>query len=345
MNKITTFGEILLRLSTPDSQRISQSTSFNANYGGAEANVAVALASWGHSVQHITRLPENDLGNVVLQMLKKEEVLVNQIIKGGSRLGLYFLETGAGTRNPQVIYDRSHSAMAEIRPGMIDWNQVLDGVSWFHWSGITSAISQTAADTCLEGIEAATKKGITISVDLNYREKLWKYGKRPAEILPEMLKHCDYIFGGIDAPEKMFGIVPEGKSSTRGELLDTDIISIAEQMTSKFPKAQLFSSTLRWIRNTDHHQLQGMIYAKKEKEFYLSSIYDMPQMIDRIGGGDAFMAGLIHGLIKYSGDYQKITDFATASSVLKHYVHGDVSLAKLSEIENLMSGGTKEVNR
>ncbi len=342
---IVTFGEILLRLSTPLQKRLSQADSFDVIYGGSEINVAVSLACFGNQVSHISRLPENELSESVLQMLSKYSVDTSSIVFGGHRLGIYFLENGAGHRNAKVIYDRAASAMADIKPSMIDWDKAFENANWFHFSGITPAISQSAADTCQEGIEIATKKGITISVDLNFRSKLWQYGKKPADIMPDLVKHCDIIFGGIDAPEKMFGIVPEGKTSTQGELLEEDLISIAAQLMKKFPKAKLFSSTLRWIKTSDHHQLQGMIYSKKGSELYLSSLYDMPKMLDRIGGGDAFMAGLINGLIHFEGDFQKMVDFSTAASVLKHYIHGDFNISNINEVESLITGKSTSIQR
>ncbi|MFN0049026.1 MAG: PfkB family carbohydrate kinase [Cytophagales bacterium] len=333
---ITTFGEILLRLTTPNSFRITQTSAFEAVYGGSEANVSASLAHFGHKVQLITRLPENELSEAVLQTLIKYKVEIDNILKGGTRLGVYFLENGAGHRVAKEIYDRAESAMAEIKPGMVDWDKALENTTWFHWSGITPAISQSAADTCLEAIEVAEKKGIRISVDLNFREKLWQYGTQPSEVMPDMLKHCDIIFGGIDAPEKIFGIVPEDKSSTKGELLETDMISIAEQMLKRFPKTQLFSTTLKWIKNADHHQMQGMIFSKKGGELYLASVYDMPKILDKVGTGDAFMAGLIHGMIHFEDDLQEVVNFATAASVLKHYIHGEVNISTISEIEDLI---------
>ena len=199
---IITFGEILLRLSTPEAGKISQVNGFNAAYGGAEANVAVSLSLLGNEVAHVTRFPENNLSHAAIMSLKKFGINTGKIIWGGSRLGLYYLETGQGLRGSKVIYDRAGSAMAEIKPGMVNWKKAFEGVTWFHFSGITPAISQSAADTCLEALQVAEEQGITVSIDLNFREKLWKYGKRPNEILPELLDYCDIIFGGIDAPEK-----------------------------------------------------------------------------------------------------------------------------------------------
>lgn len=345
MENIISFGEILLRLSTPSQKKIVQSDAFDALYGGSEANVAVSLANLNNKVSFVTCLPQNELGKAAMQSLAKYNVDTNQIVWSGNRLGIYFLENGAGHRNPNVIYDRAGSAIAEVRRGMIPWNELFKSAKWFHWSGITAAISESAADVLLEALEAASKANVTISVDLNYRAKLWKYGKSPSEIMPKLLQYCDVIFGGIDAPETMFGIVPEDKDSTKGELLETDLISIAEQMLKRFPKARLFSSTLRWIKTADHHQLQGMIFAREGGELYLASTYDMPKMLDRIGGGDAFMAGLIHGLIHFKADYQQIVNFATSASVLKHYTHGDFGMASKSDIESLIHGRENAISR
>jgi 2-dehydro-3-deoxygluconokinase len=342
---IHTFGEILLRLSTPSSQKIAQTTCFEAACGGAEANVAIALAQWGHEVAHISRLPDNELGNLAKMSLRKFGVHTSNILKGGNRLGTYYLETGAGLRPSQVIYDRAYSSMAEIQPDMVNWKNILTNTTHFHWSGITPAISLSAANTCLEAIKEASKQNIIVSVDLNFRAKLWQYGKTPFEIMPSLLEHCDIIMGGIDAPEKMFGIVPKGKTSTKCELNEHDLLSIADQMFSKFPKTKLFASTLRWIKSNDFHILQGIIIEKKTSKIFYSRKYEMPQMLDRVGGGDAFMAGFLHGLINNSNDFEKIVNFATASSVLKHYTHGDVVLSKLEDIENLASGGSIAISR
>lgn len=335
-NMVTTFGEILMRLSPPNNLRLTQTSSFDIHFGGSEANVACSLAQLNNVVQHITRLPENPLSQRIIQDLSNQKLITKNILKGGQKLGIHYIEKGAGQRISTDFYDREHSSFAEIKPKMIDWDKVLEGSTWFHWSGITPAISQSAADTCLEAIEVAVKKGITISVDLNYRDQLWNYGKTADQIMPALLQHCDYIFGGIDAPEKIFGIVPEDKTNTKGELLETDIMSIAEQLLKKFPKAKLFSSTLRWTKFSNHQQLQGMIFLRKGGELYLASVYDMPGIIDRTASGDAFTAGLIHGLHESADDMQTIVNFATAAAVLKHYIHGEVNLSSIDEINNLI---------
>ena len=199
MKKVVTFGEIMLRLAPPGFLRFSQTNSFDIIYGGGESNVAVSLANYGIPVSFVTRLPKNDIGECALMEMRKRGVGVDDIIFGGDRLGIYFLETGAVSRGSKVIYDRAHSSIAEIKSGMIDWEKVFEGAGWFHWTGITPALSQGAADACLEAIEAANRNGVTVSTDLNYRKKLWKYGKQPNEVMPALVAGCDIILGNDSA--------------------------------------------------------------------------------------------------------------------------------------------------
>ena len=210
MKKVVTFGEIMLRLATPGYLRFTQANEFTATFGGGEANVAVSLANYGIPVDFVTRLPENDIARSCVMDLRKYGVGTSNIIYGGERLGIYFLETGAVARASKVIYDRANSAVAEIRPGMIDWKKVFEGVQWFHWTGITPALSQGAADACLEAIGVANEMGITVSCDLNYRKNLWKYGQKASEIMPALVEGCDIILGNEEDAEKVFGIKPEG---------------------------------------------------------------------------------------------------------------------------------------
>ncbi|MDX2190179.1 MAG: sugar kinase [Bacteroidota bacterium] len=333
---IVTFGEILLRLSTANSQLISQSKSFDALYGGAEANVACALARWGHQAAFITAIPDNELGFTAMQTLLANNVDTQFIQKTNHRIGMYFLETGVGLRASKVIYDRNNTAFSNITKGQFNWHDIFKYKKWFHFSGISAAISQSTADALLEAVEIASKQGLTISTDINYRSKLWKYGKQPKEVLPELLKYCDIIMGGIDAPEKVFGIVPAGKNTTNIELSDADIQSIFGQLHDLFPKASLFATTLRKVINNNHHTLQGVIY--NNKQLFKSKTIDIPQILDRVGGGDAFMAGLIYGSINFDNNLEKIVNFATSSSVLKHYTFGDVCLSTLEEIEEFSKG-------
>ena len=214
MKRIVTFGEIMLRLATPGYLRFSQANELSATFGGGEANVAVSLANYGMEASFVTRLPENDIAVACVKDLRKNGVLTDHIIYGGERLGIYFLETGAVARASKVIYDRAHSSISEIQPGMIDWDRVFEGADWFHWTGITPAISQGAADVCLEAIRAANRLGVTVSCDLNYRKNLWKYGKRADEVMPALVEGCDIILGNEEDAEKVFGIKPEGFDAT-----------------------------------------------------------------------------------------------------------------------------------
>ena len=235
MKKVVTFGEIMLRLAPPGFLRFSQANSFDVVYGGGESNVAVSLANYGVPVDFVTRLPKNDIGDCAMMEMRKRGVGVDKIIYGGDRLGIYFLEMGAVSRGSKVVYDRSHSAIAEIKPGMIDWNDVFKDCQWFHWTGITPAISQGAADACLEAVKAASEKGITISTDLNYRAKLWQYGGNREAIMTELTSYCDIILGNEEDAEKHFGIHPEGLDVHKHghDVKAEAFLSVCKQMMKK----------------------------------------------------------------------------------------------------------------
>lgn len=337
-NKIVTFGEIMLRLATPDYMRFGQSSVFTATFGGGEANVAVSLANYGLSTEFVTRLPQNDIAHSCVMDLRKYGVGTNHIIYGGERLGIYFLETGAVSRASKVIYDRAHSSVSDIRPGMVNWDEVLKDASWFHWTGITPALSQGAADACMEAIRVANKRGITVSCDLNYRKNLWKYGKTAAEVMPDLVAGCDIILGNEEDFEKVFGIKPEGfdVSTTHGEVNAADFESVCIQMMQKFTRARKIIITLRGSINANHNTWGGVLYA--DGALKQSMRYDITHIVDRVGGGDAFMGGLIYGLITYPADDQKALDFAVAASCLKHTIYGDFNLVTVEEVEKLMGG-------
>nr|WKN36240.1 sugar kinase [Tunicatimonas sp. TK19036] len=334
--KVVTFGEIMLRLATPQFQRFIQATEFEATYGGGEANVAVSLANYGLDPQFVTRLPDNDIGKAALSMLRKYNVGTDHITYGGDRLGIYFLETGAVSRGSKVVYDRAHSALAEIEKGMIDWDKALDGASWFHWTGITPAISQGAADACLEGVQAANAKGIPVSCDLNYRKNLWKYGKTPADVMPDLVAGCDVILGNEEDAEKVFDIHPEGVDVTQGNVEAAAYESVCQQLLEKFPKASKAIITLRGSISASHNSWSGVLYDGKT--LYEAPTYQITHIVDRVGGGDSFMGGLIYGLLTYGDDLQKALNFAVAASCLKHTIHGDFNMVTVSEVEKLMSG-------
>lgn len=338
MKKVITFGEIMLRLAPPNFLRFSQANSFDIIYGGGESNVAVSLANYKVPVQFVTRLPKNDIGDCALMEMRKRGVGTDHIIYGGDRLGIYFLETGAVSRGSKVVYDRAHSAMCEIKPGMVDWKEVFKDSSWFHWTGITPAISQSAADACLEAVKVASEMGVTISTDLNYRAKLWKYDGDRESIMTELTSYCDIILGNEEDAEKHFGIHPEGLDVHKDghDVKAKAFLSVCKQMMSKFPKAKKVITTLRGSISASHNTWAGVLYDGKK--MYETNQYQITHIVDRVGGGDSFMGGLIYGLLKYSEDDQNALDFAVAASCLKHTIKGDANLVTVEEVEKLMSG-------
>jgi 2-dehydro-3-deoxygluconokinase len=328
----------MLRLSPPDFLRFSQASSFDVTYGGGESNVAVSLANYGIPSCFVSRLPDNDLGECALIELRKRGVNTDQIIRGGDRLGIYFLETGAVSRGSKVLYDRAHSAMAEIKPGMIDWNSIFKETSWFHFTGITPAISEEASAACLEAVQIATKMGVTISTDLNYRAKLWKYGGNREAIMTELTSYCDIILGNEEDAEKHFGIKPKNLDITKqGHKINAEAFqSVCKQMMKKFPRAKKVITTLRGSVSASNNTWAGVLYDGKK--IYESPQYQIHPIIDRVGGGDSFMGGLIYGLITYPSNDQKALNFAVAASCLKHTIKGDANLVTIEEVEKLMSG-------
>ncbi len=345
MSKVVTFGEIMLRLATPQYLRFSQADSFSATFGGGEANVAVSLANYGVEVDFVTRLPQNDIAASCVAELRKRNVGVGNIVYGGERLGIYFLETGAVARPSKVVYDRAHSSISTIESGMIDWDKVFEGADWFHWTGITPAISASAAEVCLEACKAANKRGITVSCDLNFRKNLWKYGKSASEIMPALVECCDIILGNEEDAEKVFGIKPEGfdVTATEGKVEASAFRSVCQQLMERFPRAKKVIITLRGSINANHNTWGGVLFDGKT--LYESPRYDITHIVDRVGGGDSFMGGLIYGLREYKDD-QRALDFAVAASCLKHTIYGDFNLVSVSEVENLMKGdGSGRVSR
>ena len=345
MSKVVTFGEIMLRLATPQYLRFSQTDSFSATFGGGEANVAVSLANYGVEVDFVTRLPQNDIAASCVAELRKRNVGVGNIVYGGERLGIYFLETGAVARPSKVVYDRAHSSISTIESGMIDWDKVFEGADWFHWTGITPAISASAAAVCLEACQAANKRGITVSCDLNFRKNLWKYGKSASEIMPALVECCDIILGNEEDAEKVFGIKPEGfdVTATEGKVDSAAFRSVCEQLMERFPRAKKVIITLRGSINANHNTWGGVLFDGER--LYQSPRYDITHIVDRVGGGDSFMGGLIYGLREYKDD-ERALDFAVAASCLKHTIYGDFNLVTVSEVENLMRGdGSGRVSR
>lgn len=321
--RVITFGEIMMRLSAPGQARFTQAQQLDVVYGGSEANVAVSLAQWGVSAEHVTRLPDHDLGEAVLQHLRKYAVATDHITRGSGRLGLYFLENGAMQRAPRIIYDRYDSAFANIQPGTIDWNAIMKEASWFHWTGITPAISRLAAAVCLEAVKAAAAHGVTISADINYRRNLWQYGETPVSIMPELVKSCAVVIGGLTDFRNCLGIdQPNYESGCRAVM-------------QQFPSVKKITYTHRDTMSASHHAIQGIL-INGEKSMK-SPVYDLTHIVDRVGAGDAYMAGLIYGWLHGWSD-EKTVGYAAAACAWKHSVEGDVNLCTVQEIEALMTG-------
>ncbi|MBQ5719722.1 MAG: sugar kinase [Alistipes sp.] len=346
MSKVVTFGEIMLRLATPDYLRFSQAKELTATFGGGEANVAVSLANYGVEVDFVTRLPQNDIAAACVGELRRYGVGVNNIVYGGERLGIYFLETGAVARPSKVVYDRAHSSISTIEPGMIDWESVFADADWFHWTGITPAISASAAEVCLEACRVANRMGVTVSCDLNFRKNLWKYGKTAGEVMPALVECCDVILGNEEDAEKVFGIKPEGfdVAATEGKVEQAAFESVCRQLVERFPRAKKVIITLRGSINANHNTWGGVLYDGER--LYSSPRYDITHIVDRVGGGDSFMGGLIYGLREFAGDDERALRFAVAASALKHTIYGDFNLVTVAEVENLMRGdGSGRVSR
>ena len=320
--KVVTFGEIMLRFSTQAFSRFTQSTSFDVTYAGAEANVAVSLAHFGIPSAHVTRFPDNDLGEAATQTLRKYNVDTRSIIYGKERMGLYFLENGAMQRPSRIIYDRFDSAFSHITPGSIDWDAALKGAAWFHWTGITPAISQGAADVCLEALRVASKNGVTISGDINYRRNLWQYGKTALDVMPELIRHCDVIIAGTTDMENC--------ASISGSTFEEACVSFRQ----RFPNVKKIATTERQSISSSHNRISALLWNGK---MIRSREYDLTHIVDRVGAGDAFMAGFIYGMLRGMDDQESL-EFAVAAGALKHSIEGDVNLVSAPEVETLVKG-------
>ena len=337
-SRMLTFGEIMLRLSPPSFKRFTQARNFDVIYGGGEANVAVSLANFGIPVEYVTKLPNNDLGEACIQFLRQFGVTTNKIIRGGDRLGIYFLEIGSSVRPSKVIYDRAHSAISEAKASDFNWDSMFNGVQWFHWTGITPAISQNLADICLEAVKVAKQKGITISCDLNYRSKLWKYGKEPSEIMPELVKYCNVAIGNEEDADKVLGIKAPDTDVTSGTIDADKYQFVVKEMMNKYPNLDKVAITLRGSISASHNTWSAILYDRNT--IYYGPNYDIVPIVDRVGGGDSFMAGLIYGLLTYKSNLQSALNFAVAASCLKHTIVGDFNLVSKEEVLKLMEGDT-----
>ena len=332
MSKIITLGEIMLRLSSPGCHRFIQSDSFDVIWGGGEANVAISCANYGHEACFITKLPEHEIGQAAVNALRRYGVNTDYITRGGDRVGIYYCETGASMRPSKVIYDRAHSAIAEADPKDFDFDKIMEGATWFHWSGITPAISDKAAELTKLACEAAKNKGVTVSVDLNFRKKLWTPEKARSVMRP-LMKYVDVCIGNEEDAELCLGFKPE--ADVEGGNTDAEgYKKIFQQMRKEFG-FKYVASTLRESYSATHNGWKAMIYDGKE--FYVSKRYDINPIIDRVGGGDAFSGGLIHGLLSYKSQGEAL-EFAVAASALKQTIPGDFNLVSVSEVEALAGG-------
>ncbi len=335
MKNIVAFGEIMLRLAPPGFLRFTQARSFDLIYGGGEANVAASCANYGLPVEYVTRLPANDLGDACLNYIRQFGVGTRHIERGGDRLGIYFLEVGAVQRGSKVIYDRAGSALATIKPGMIDWKNVFADALWFHWTGITPAISEGAADVCLEAVKTAKEMGLVVSCDLNYRKKLWKWGKTPGEVMPKLVEYTDVAIGNEEDAAKVFGIHAPETDVTSGKVEADAYGFVCEKLKERFPNLNTIAITLRGSLSASHNTWSAVLWHNGN--IYTAPTYDIVPIVDRVGGGDSFMGGLIYGLLTYE-DKQNAINFAVAASCLKHTIYGDFNLVSVEEVEKLMGG-------
>ena len=333
--KVVTFGEIMLRLSPPNFGRFVQARSFDLIYGGGEANVAASLANYGLPVEYVTRLPANDVGDACRNFLRQYGVGTGHIVRGGERLGIYYLEMGSAQRGSKVIYDRAGSAIATIEPGMIDWKTVFADADWFHWTGITPAVSKGAAETCLEAVRTAREMGLTVSCDLNYRKKLWKWGKAAGEVMPELVSLCDVAVGNEEDADKVFGIQAPQADVTGGKVEAQAYVYVCDELVKRFPNLRTVAITLRGSLSASHNTWSAILWHGGE--VYTAPKYDIIPIVDRVGGGDSFCAGLIYGLRTYD-DVGQALNFAVAASCLKHTIPGDFNLVSVAEVEKLMGG-------
>ncbi len=340
MAKIITMGEIMLRLSSPGNSRFIQSNSFDVNYGGGEANVAVSLQNYANEAYFVSKVPEHEIGQAAINSLRRFGVHTEYMVRGGSRLGIYYLETGCSLRPSKVIYDRAHSSISEAKPEDFDFEAIFRDADWFHWSGITPALSDNAAECVRRACIAAKKAGVVISCDLNYRKKLWTPEKAQSVMRP-LMQYVDVCIGNEEDAEMCLGFRPDadvenGKTDADGY---KDIFcKIIKEFGVKY-----VVSTLRESYNASINGWKAMIYDGKE--FYVSRHYDLKPIVDRVGGGDSFSAGLIHGLAN-GKPMQWALEFAVAASALKHTIPGDVNLVSASEVECLMNGnGNGRVER
>lgn len=343
MGKIVTLGEIMLRLSTPGNEKFLQADEFDVCYGGGEANVAVSLANYGHDAEFVTKVPENPIGACAVAALRKMGVETKHIAKGGERLGIYFLETGAAMRASNVVYDRAHSSISTAKPEDFDFDAIFDGADWFHFTGITPAVSDAATEVCEAALKAAKAKGVKVSCDLNFRKKLWT-SEKAQKVMTRLMQYVDICIGNEEDAEKVLGFKPGETDVTGGKLELAGYKDIFEQMVAKFNFEYVISS-LRVSHSASDNGWSACIYSRDTKEFYHSREYRVSPIVDRVGGGDSFAGGTICGFMD-GKDFKSAIEFGVAASALKHTIPGDFNMVSRSDVDALVGGdGSGRVQR
>ena len=334
MTRVVTFGEVMLRLKSPAFERLFQSSVLEATFGGAEANVAVSLANYGMTATFVSAIPANNVGDAAVAELRSFGVDTSAVKRQGERLGIYFLESGANQRPSKVTYDRAGSAIAAAKRGDFDWDAIFDGADWFHVSGVTPAISASAADVALEAAQAARAKGVTVSCDYNYRKNLWKYGKKAPEVMRELVKHVHVGIANEEDCQKALGVEVD-VDVHGGQLEEEKYRALAKRVLDEFPNLEKQVITLRESHSADRNGWSACLATSSY--FARSAKYEITDIVDRVGAGDSFAGGLIYGLLAYRDD-RKALEFATAASCLKHSVLGDFNRVSVAEVESLMKG-------
>jgi 2-dehydro-3-deoxygluconokinase len=335
MKSIVTFGEIMLRLAPPGFERFLQTPRFDATFGGGEANVAVALASFGLPAGYVTALPENPIGEAAIGELRRFGVDTSRIIRRKGRIGIYYLEAGANQRASKVVYDRDNSAIALAKPGDFDWDAIFDGAGWFHVTGITPAISASAAALAQESVRKAREKGLTVSCDLNYRKNLWKWGRTASDVMRELMPFVDIAIANEEDVQMALGIHADVDVHS-GQLEHAQYEKLSAKVLAAYPELKAIAITLRESRSASHNGWSACL--NNRKEFLLSRHYEITHIVDRVGGGDSFAGGLIYGLLKLA-NHQEALDFAVAASCLKHSILGDFNRSTVDEVQALLKGG------